>query len=154
MAGGHRAVKAHLTGEGRGGIELAPQLLPFAQGPPGVIPELGPRVGQAHPAPVALQQELPHLVLQALHAITFGLAYAATASFIARRVHESVAARAQALAATLATAAMAATTLASGALYETLGAGGYLAMAGLAALGAALVAASWASDLEDRAGAV
>ena len=93
------------------------------------------------------------LGLQALHAITFGLAYAATASFIARRVDESVAARAQALAATLSTAAMATMTLVSGALYEGFGAGGYRAMAGLAALGALLVATSYRTDLEDRVGA-
>ena len=87
--------------------------------------------------------------LQVLHAITFGLGYIATASFIARRVDDRIAARAQALAATLATGGMALMMLGSGALYERFAGAGYAAMAAACALGVALVAASFRTDLED-----
>ena len=90
------------------------------------------------------------LGLQTLHAASFGLTCVATASFIARRAGEAFAARAQALAATLSTATMATLTLLSGALYEGLGADGYRVMAAVCALGAALVALSYRTDLEDR----
>ena len=93
---------------------------------------------------------LPALfALQVLHAITFGLGFIAVASFIARRVDDRIAARAQALAATLGTGCMAVMTLVSGALYERVGAHGYAAMAAVCVVGAALVAASFRTDLED-----
>ena len=90
------------------------------------------------------------LGLQALHAVSFALTFVATASFIARHADDAIAARAQALAATLATAATAALTLLSGPLYAAAGAGGYRAMAGVCGLGALLVAASYRTDLVDR----
>ncbi len=89
------------------------------------------------------------LALQTLHAITFGLAFIATASFISRRVDDAIAARAQALAATLTTGCMAAMMLVSGGLYERLGGLGYAAMALVCLVGIVLVAASFGTDLED-----
>lgn len=95
---------------------------------------------------------LPLLIaLQSLHAVTFGLAFIATASFISRRVDDAIAARAQALAATLTTGCMAIMMLLSGGLYERFGGGGYVAMAAVCLVGTALVVASFRTDLEDRA---
>ena len=93
---------------------------------------------------------LPALfALQVLHAITFGLGYIATASFIARRVDDRIAARAQALSATLATGCMAVMMLVSGALYKRFAGHGYAAMAAVCLVGVALVGASFRTDLED-----
>ena len=88
--------------------------------------------------------------LQVLHAITFGLGFIATASFIARRVDDAIAARAQALAATLTTGCMAMMMLTSGGLYERFAGRGYAAMAIVCLVGTALIAASFRTDLEDR----
>lgn len=88
------------------------------------------------------------LPVQCLHALTFGLAFLATASFIARRVDAADAARGQALAATLTTASLATATWLSGLLYERAGTAAYGAMALLALAGIALVAASYRTGLD------
>ena len=85
---------------------------------------------------------------QALHALTFGLVFVATATFIARRVGEREAVRGQSLFATLAAGSMAAATWGSGLLFEWVGALAYGAMAALCVLGGALVALSYRTDLD------
>lgn len=87
-------------------------------------------------------------VAQSLHALTFGLMYVATASFIARRVDESDAARGQSLSATLAAGSMAIATWGSGLLYERTGTAPYALMMGLCIVGIGLIAASYRSVLD------
>ena len=85
---------------------------------------------------------------QALHALTFGLVFVATATFVARRVGEREAVRGQSLFATLAAGSMAAATWGSGLLFEWIGALAYGAMAALCVLGGALIALSYRTDLD------
>lgn len=89
-------------------------------------------------------------VLQTTHSISFGLVFIATVSFIARRADDSIAARAQALSATLTTGCMAMMTLASGPLYDALGRQTYLVMAAVCVAGVGFVIASFRTDLEDQ----
>lgn len=86
--------------------------------------------------------------VQLLHALTFGLVFVATATFIARRVDEREAVRGQSLSATLAAGSMAASTWVAGVLFERSGAQAYVAMAGLCVVGGALVAASYRTGLD------
>ncbi len=88
------------------------------------------------------------LILQSLHAISFGLTFLAVVNFIARRTPDSRAAGAQAMNAALGTAVMAMTTLLSGKLYELFGGSAYLAMAGLCILAMVLIALSYRLRLE------
>lgn len=85
--------------------------------------------------------------LQALHALSFGLLFIATVYFIARRVDDAVAARAQALSATITTALLALSTLASGALYQAIGVQGYWLMGGMCLAGMGLVLASFLTHM-------
>jgi len=91
------------------------------------------------------------LIAQALHAATFGLTFLATVNFIAKRVDEAHAARAQSVLAILSTGSLAVATVASGRLYERIGGQGYLAMMVLSLAGLVLVAWSYRSDLDDIA---
>lgn len=88
-------------------------------------------------------------ILQGLHALTFGLLFIATVTFIARRVDDSMAARAQSLYATFSTAALATAVLVSGALYDHAGALGYWLMAAMCAAGMLLVLSSYFTKLDD-----
>ncbi len=87
-------------------------------------------------------------VVQALHGITFGLTYLATASFIARRVGETNAARGQALSATVMTGLMAAMVYVSGYYFDALGMKLYWIMSGLCALSIVLILASYKTSLD------
>lgn len=88
-------------------------------------------------------------ILQGLHALTFGLLFIATVTFIARRVDDSMAARAQSLYATFSTAALAISVLVSGTLYNYVGVQGYWLMAAMCAAGMMLVMASYSTRLDD-----
>ncbi len=88
-------------------------------------------------------------ILQGLHALTFGLLFIATVTFIARRVDDSVAARAQSLYATFSTAALATAVLVSGALYDYAGVQGYWLMAAMCVAGMLLVMSSYFTMLDD-----
>jgi len=102
--------------------------------------------------PLMLASSLPVLLIaQALHAATFGLTFLATVNFIARRVDEAYAARAQSVLAILSTGSLAVATVVSGRLYERVGGQGYLSMMLLALAGLVLVAWSYRSDLDDVA---
>lgn len=90
-------------------------------------------------------------LLQALHAITFGVTFLATVNFIAKRVHEDHAAQAQSVYATLMTSFMALALWLSGVLYGQFAGQSYWAMSILALLGGACVAWSFCTDLEDLA---
>jgi len=93
---------------------------------------------------------LPTLLLtQTLHAFSFGLTFLASVNFIARRVDEAHAARAQSVLAILSTGSMALATIASGWLYERVAGLGHAAMLLLAATGLLLIAWSYRSDLDD-----
>lgn len=89
-------------------------------------------------------------LLQTLHALSFGLLLVATLQFIARRVDDSFAARAQAVYATLSTGTLAVSVMVSGALYDRMGEQGYWVMALLSAAGAALILASYRTRLIDE----
>jgi PPP family 3-phenylpropionic acid transporter len=71
---------------------------------------------------------------QALHGITFGIMFLATAGFISRRVPEHMGARGQSLFATLSTACMAVATYVAGQLFETWAESIYWLMAGMCLL--------------------
>ena len=88
-------------------------------------------------------------LLQGMHALSFGLLFIATVTFISRRVDDSMAARAQSLYATFATAALATAVLASGTLYSHVGIQGYWLMAAMCAVGMLLVMASYTTSLDD-----
>ena len=88
-------------------------------------------------------------LLQGMHAFSFGLLFIATVTFISRRVDDSMAARAQSLYATFATAALATAVLASGALYSRVGIQGYWLMAGMCVAGMVLVISSYSTKLDE-----
>lgn len=88
-------------------------------------------------------------LLQGMHALTFGLLFIATVTFIARRVDDSMAARAQSLYATFSTAALATAVFMSGTLYGYVGIQGYWLMAIMCGAGMLLVAASYSTSLND-----
>lgn len=88
------------------------------------------------------------IVLQSLHALTFGASHLAAIHFIAEAVGERLAGTAQALYATTAMGvAMGAATLVCGATYATWGGDTYLLMAGFSLV--ALWAAIWVNRLWD-----
>ncbi len=87
-------------------------------------------------------------VVQMLHAVTFGLTFLATASFIARRVGEDNAARGQALSATVMTALMAIMVYLSGYFFDLLQLQLYWIMAAMCVLSAVLVLLSYLTSLE------
>jgi PPP family 3-phenylpropionic acid transporter len=88
------------------------------------------------------------LIMQSLHAISFGLTFLAVVSFISRRTPDSKAAGAQAMNASLGTAVMALTTLLSGRLYELFGGATYLAMSGLCVVAIVFIALSYRLRME------
>ncbi|NND91203.1 MAG: hypothetical protein HKN42_10095 [Granulosicoccus sp.] len=88
--------------------------------------------------------------LQTLHALSFGLLFVATVSFIARRVDDTNAARAQSLYATLTTGALAVALILSGMLYQRLGIHGYWIMAVMCVSGATVILASFLTGLEEE----
>ncbi len=88
-------------------------------------------------------------LLQALHSITFGVAFLATVNFIAKRVHENNAAQAQSLYTTLMTLLMALSFWLSGWLYGQMAGQTYWIMSVLAFIGTVSVAWSFRSDLDD-----
>ena len=87
-------------------------------------------------------------VVQMLHAVTFGLTFLATASFIARRVGEDNAARGQALSATVMTALMAIMVYLSGYYFDLLQLQLYWIMAAMCVLSVVLVLLSYLTSLE------
>jgi len=87
--------------------------------------------------------------VQTLHALTYGLLFVSTVNFIARRVDDSIAAKAQSLYATLTTGALAVAVMVSGAVYDSIGIVGYWLMAAMCLAGAMLVAASFRTTLTD-----
>ena len=88
-------------------------------------------------------------ILQGLHALTSGLLFIATVTFIARRVDDGMSARAQALYATSSTAALATAVLVSGTLYGYVGVQGYWLMAAMCVAGMLLVTVSYSTKLDD-----
>lgn len=88
--------------------------------------------------------------LQTLHAVSYGLLFVATVNFIARRVDDSVAARAQSLYATMTTGALAVAVMVSGYVYGSVGIAGYWLMVGMCVFGVALVSASFSTNLADE----
>ncbi len=99
---------------------------------------------------LGLTDALPALlVVQALHALTYGAAHLGAMTYIARRVAADRSATAQSLyAASVMGVGMSLSTFAAGHLYAAAGGGAYLAMAGLGAAGAAVAAGLW-RHLED-----
>jgi PPP family 3-phenylpropionic acid transporter len=92
------------------------------------------------------------VVLQALHALTYGAAHLGSMQWLARSVPEGQAATAQALYATISGGlAMGLSMLLAGRLYGDHAAGAFYAMAGLAGVGLAAVVVLW--RLERRGGA-
>jgi len=95
-------------------------------------------------AVTATTTALPLLIAaQCLHALTFGLMYVATATFISRHVAEVDAARGHSLGATFGAGAMAVATALSGVLFESVGTAGYVAMGLACLIGTGLVLASY-----------
>lgn len=84
------------------------------------------------------------LLLQPLHALTFGCTYLGTVELVARHAPPGRGASVQAMAAWATAVAMAGATLASGPLWQSFGAGAFVASAGLAALGTLLAIVAWA----------
>lgn len=82
-------------------------------------------------------------VAQALHGVTFGVMFLASATFISRRVPESAAARGQSLLAIITTACMASATFMTGQLFEAWGANIYWLMCGLCLIAMLCIAASY-----------
>lgn len=78
-------------------------------------------------------------VLQILHAFSFGMTHLALISYIARRARPRELRAAQGVYGVVSGAIMAIATLAAGPMYEAFGAGAYMAMAGMTALGAAII---------------
>ena len=89
------------------------------------------------------------IVLQALHAITFGLTFLASINFIARRVEPNHAAQAQSVLMTITTLLMAFGMWFSGQIYDSWGGHSYWVMTVLAAIGGAFVLSSYWTKLED-----
>ena len=88
------------------------------------------------------------IVAQMLHAVTFGLTFLATASFIARRVGEDNAARGQALSATVMTALMAIMVYLSGHYFDLLQMQLYWIMAAMCVFSMVLVMLSFLTSLD------
>ncbi len=88
-------------------------------------------------------------VLQSLHAMSFGLLFLATVNFISRRVDDSIAARAQALSATLTTGILAVALLVSGVVYSKAGANGYWLMSAMCIAGLCFIGWSYQTQLDD-----
>lgn len=88
-------------------------------------------------------------LLQALHAMSFGLLFLATVNFISRRVEDSIAARAQALSATFSTGLLAVAMLVSGVVYANIGANGYWMMSAMCIIGLLLIGLSYKTPLDD-----
>ncbi len=88
-------------------------------------------------------------IIQTLHALTFGLCFLATATFISRRIPPAHAARAQSVFAIMTTGSMATMTVFSGSLYEAFSGLSYIVMAVVATVGLALVMASYRSNLDE-----
>ena len=88
-------------------------------------------------------------LLQALHSITFGLTLLATVNFIAKRVPEDHAARAQSVYNMMMTLCIGLSIWSSGWLYSQFAGQTYWAMAMLALVGGGCVALSFCSDLDD-----
>ena len=86
---------------------------------------------------------------QLMHAMTFGLTFLATASFIARRVGETNAARGQGLAAAITTASLALMTFWAGVLFDVAGIKLYWLMCGLCGLSVILLALSYLTSLDE-----
>lgn len=92
---------------------------------------------------MALDPPLPLLLLlQPLHALTFGCTYLGTVELVARHAPPGRGASVQALAAWATAIAMAGATLAAGPLWQALGPGAFLASTGMAALGTVLALAA------------
>ena len=89
----------------------------------------------------------PSLVLifsaQALHGITFGVMFLASASFISRRVPDESAARGQSLLAIITTACMAVATFGAGQLFDAWGGGLYWVMALMCCVSMLCIAGSY-----------
>lgn len=85
---------------------------------------------------------------QLMHAMTFGLTFLATASFIARRVGEANAARGQGLSATVATALLAITTYVSGHFFDGMGLQLYWLMSVICGVSIVLLALSYLTRLD------
>ncbi|MGQ7843882.1 MFS transporter [Granulosicoccus sp. 3-233] len=97
-----------------------------------------------------MNPSVPLLVLlQGMHALSFGLLFIATVTFISRRVDDSMAARAQSLYATFATAALATAVLVSGILYSRAGIQGYWLMTAMCVVGMVLIISSYSTRLEE-----
>lgn len=79
------------------------------------------------------------MVVQAAHALTFAATHLGTIQFVTRAVPERFSGRLQGLVVTVTGLTMATATFASGPLYNAFGAAGFLAMAGMAAAGTALI---------------
>ena len=86
---------------------------------------------------------------QLMHAMTFGLTFLATASFIAQRVGEANAARGQGFAATVATALMATMTYIAGHLHDVAGMHLYWLMSGVCGVAVLLVGLSYLTRMDD-----
>jgi len=84
---------------------------------------------------------------QALHGITFGIMFLATAGFIARRVPEHMGARGQSLFATISTACMAVATYGAGQLYMGWAASIYWLMAGMCLLAMICIGLSYRTGI-------
>lgn len=80
---------------------------------------------------------------QALHGVTFGVMFLASASFISRRVPDESAARGQSLLAIITTACMAIATFGSGQLFDAWGGGLYWIMALMCCLAMLCIACSY-----------
>lgn len=89
------------------------------------------------------------LTAQLLHGVTFGMTYIAIANFISRRVPARDAARGQSLNAVAQMGSMAIATYLCGLFFEQLGATLFFAMAGLCALAAVLLLASYRTALSE-----
>jgi len=99
----------------------------------------------------SIELPLPWLfALQTLHALTYGLLFISTVNFIARRVDDSIAAKAQSLYATMTTGALAIAVMISGAMYDSIGIAGYWLMAAMCLAGAILIMGSFRTTLSDE----
>ncbi|WP_428030473.1 MFS transporter [Ancylobacter sp.] len=92
------------------------------------------------------------LLLQPLHALTFGCTYLGTVELVARHAPPGRGASVQALAAWATAIAMAVATLAAGPLWQAFGPGAFVASAGLAALGTLLALAAGQVGHPQRSG--
>ncbi|MCK0209532.1 MFS transporter [Starkeya koreensis] len=106
---------------------------------------LGGVAGMLRFAAMAFDPPLPLLLLlQPLHALTFGCTYLGTVELVARHAPAGRGASVQGLAAMATAVAMAGATLAAGPLWQAFGAATFLASAALATAGALLaLAAGW-----------